>query len=246
MQQRLIELGYLSGNANGEFDSVTEAAVTAFQNRHTSYSDGVAGPLTLQKLYSSSAQSTSRSAGIIGTSISRGTMDSDLVRRIQERLRELRYYTGSIDGDFGPSTEAAVKAFQTANNLPADGKVGSQTNEKLFSSSANSAGTTATPTPRPGQMTVSPTRIPFYTNVTPNPDGDYVTLREGESGTLVRALQQALKDQGFYNGEVDGMFGFGTTEAVKAFQRSKGLTPDGEAGKGTQRFLYQGSFPAGS
>ena len=73
-----------------------------------------------------------------------------------------------------------------------------------------------------------------------------MTLREGNSGSLVRRLQQALKDQGLYNGPVDGMFGFATTEAVKAFQKSRGLSQDGVAGRGTQQYLYQGSFPPGS
>lgn len=244
MQERLIALGYLSGTANGQFDSMTEAAVIAFQNRNTSYSDGIAGQLTLEKLYSSSARGTSTSVGIIGTSVKRGDNNSGMVRRIQQRLKELRYYTGSVDGDFGASTEAAVKAFQSANRLVPDGKVGSDTYEVLFSNKARPQGATATPPP--GQSGGVPTRIPHYTNVTPNPDGDYVTLREGDSGNLVRTLQQALKDQGFYKGDVDGKFGFATTEAVKAFQRSRGLSVDGEAGKGTQRYLYQGNFPAGS
>lgn len=244
MQERLIALGYLSGTPNGQFDSMTEAAVIAFQNRNTSYSDGIAGQITLEKLYSSSARKTSTSVGIIGTSIKRGDSNTSMVKRIQQRLKELRYYTGSVDGAFGASTEAAVKAFQSANRLVPDGKVGPDTYDALFSSRARPQGSTATPPP--GQPGAVPTRIPFYTNVTPNPNGDYVTLREGDSGSLVRSLQQALKDQGFYKGDVDGKFGFGTTEAVKAFQRSRGLTPDGAAGQGTQRYLYQGNFPAGS
>jgi peptidoglycan hydrolase-like protein with peptidoglycan-binding domain len=246
MQERLISLGYLLGTANGMFDQITEAAVYAFQNRNTSYSDGIAGPMTLQKLYSSSARSTSSPVGIIGTSIQRGLMDSEIVRRIQSRLKDLRFYTGAIDGDFGASTEAAVKAFQGANRLNPDGRVGPNTYELLFSSSAVGPSGTATATPRPGEQTGIPTRIPFYTNVTPHPNGEYVTLREGDSGTLVRQLQQALKDQNYYSGTVDGLFGFGTTEAVKAFQRAKGLTPDGLAGQGTLRILYQGNYPAGS
>lgn len=244
LQERLIELGYLSGTPNGQFDSTTEAAVVAFQNRNTSYSDGIAGKLTLEKLYSSSAKRTSTSVGIIGTSIKRGDKNSAMVRRIQQRLKDLRFYTGNVDGDFGASTEAAVKAFQSVNRLVPDGKVGADTSEVLFSSRAIGAG--AQVTPAPGQSGAIPTRIPFYKNVTPNPDGDYVTLREGESGELVRRLQQALKDQGFYKGVVDGKFGYETTLAVKAFQRSRGLFVDGEAGRGTQRYLYQGNFPAGS
>jgi peptidoglycan hydrolase-like protein with peptidoglycan-binding domain len=52
------------------------------------------------------------------------------VRELQQRLNgagaSLR-----IDGDFGPATEAAVKAFQQANGLTVDGIVGPATREKL-------------------------------------------------------------------------------------------------------------------
>ena len=54
------------------------------------------------------------------------------VRRIQERLKALDYYNGLIDGDFGKGTEAAVKAFQKAEKLDIDGKVGSKTWKALF------------------------------------------------------------------------------------------------------------------
>ena len=57
-------------------------------------------------------------------SLQRGFTGSDAVRSVQRRLKELGYYKGSADGDFGPATEEAVKAFQKANGLTADGKVG--------------------------------------------------------------------------------------------------------------------------
>ncbi|MDP5308552.1 lytic murein transglycosylase [Paracoccus sp. 2205BS29-5] len=40
-------------------------------------------------------------------------------------------------------------------------------------------------------------------------------------------IQQRLRAKGFYDGEIDGLFGSGTMEAVAAFQRSIGATPDG-------------------
>lgn len=245
LQEALVSLGYLSGTPNGKFDVGTEAAVYAFQRRHTSYADGIAGQLTLEKLYSSSARKTSTVAGIIGgDSLEKGSKNTEAVRRVQRRLRELGYYAGSADGDFGASTEAAVKAFQRNHGLSTDGKVGTLTYDTLFGSNARRAGQTNTP--RPGQ-TPTPTRIPYYVEVTPNPNPNiYVTLREGDSGRLVRQLQQALKNQGYYKGEVDGLFGFGTTEAVLAFQKAKGLSRDGVAGPGTQRLLYQGDFPSES
>lgn len=54
------------------------------------------------------------------------------VRQIQARLKELDFYVGPIDGDFGGGTEGAVKTFQKANRLAADGTVGAETWKALF------------------------------------------------------------------------------------------------------------------
>ena len=52
------------------------------------------------------------------------------VRTLQQLLRA-RQYSLSVDGIFGPDTEAAVKAFQQSRNLGVDGVVGPQTWPKL-------------------------------------------------------------------------------------------------------------------
>lgn len=55
----------------------------------------------------------------------------------------------------------------------------------------------------------------------------------GSSGDEVRQIQEKLKRWGYYNGNVDGIYGSQTTEAVKAFQKKNGLTVDGIAGSQT-------------
>ncbi|MBQ4074504.1 MAG: peptidoglycan-binding protein [Clostridia bacterium] len=259
MQERLISLGYLAGKANATFDAATEAAVIAFQKRNCSYYDGVAGPETLKALYSSSARSTSTVSGVIGVTLRNGD-DGDSVRALQTRLKALGYYKGNVDGDYGSGTVEAVKSFQRAHSLSVDGSAGSSTLNTLFSdkaktASAANAKVTSTPrrtnTPRPA-ITPRPTRTPLpantYVLVTPPPDGQviYVTLQRGHYGTLVERLQRELKNQGYYNGATDGYFGEGTENAVKSFQRVKGLEVDGIAGTATLRRLYQGDFPAGA
>jgi hypothetical protein len=49
------------------------------------------------------------------------------VRALQEALNELGYDVGQPDGDFGPATAEAVRAFQESVGLPADGIAGPQT-----------------------------------------------------------------------------------------------------------------------
>lgn len=56
----------------------------------------------------------------------------DEVRKVEQRLRELNFYNGSIDGVFGGGVQAGVKSFQNANGLPADGVVGPRTWTALF------------------------------------------------------------------------------------------------------------------
>lgn len=51
------------------------------------------------------------------------------------------------------------------------------------------------------------------------------------------SIQKALKNAGFYNGEMDGKVGPDTREAVRSFQRENGLTPDGILGKTTWNLL---------
>ena len=48
-------------------------------------------------------------------------------KQIQAALRNAGYNPGAIDGKIGAQTTEAIKAFQSANNLPADGKVGKMT-----------------------------------------------------------------------------------------------------------------------
>lgn len=55
----------------------------------------------------------------------------------------------------------------------------------------------------------------------------------GSSGQEVRQIQEKLKRWGYYNGNVDGIYGSQTTAAVKAFQKKNGLSVDGIAGSQT-------------
>ena len=59
------------------------------------------------------------------------TAKNETIKKVQEMLKSLNYYTGKIDGNFKSSTVTAVKKFQKAYKLTADGYVGPETLEKL-------------------------------------------------------------------------------------------------------------------
>ncbi len=59
----------------------------------------------------------------------------------------------------------------------------------------------------------------------------------GTTGQLVRDVQQALKNRGYYKGNVDSIYGTGTYNAIVSFQKDNALTADGIAGTETLRAL---------
>lgn len=63
------------------------------------------------------------------------------------------------------------------------------------------------------------------------------TLKKGSTGSLVKTVQQKLKNWGYYSGSVDGIYGSQTVAAVKYFQRKNGLSVDGICGNKTLNAL---------
>lgn len=59
----------------------------------------------------------------------------------------------------------------------------------------------------------------------------------GSVGEEVTAIQQALQNSGYYYGNIDGIYGTATKNAVSDFQRDNGLSADGVAGRDTLRAL---------
>lgn len=73
--------------------------------------------------------------------LKKGCTGSD-VKTLQKKLKKLGYYTGSIDGDFGSMTDAAVRKFQKACKLTVDGIVGPKTRAALAGKTKKSTGKT--------------------------------------------------------------------------------------------------------
>ena len=230
LQRRLIELGWMSGSVTGTYDERTEAAVEAFQQKTKSlWADGIAGPETLKALYSSNAARGSVTASVSKDTLEFGSEGSD-VKRLQQKLKDLNYLSGSVDGKFGAATEAAVIAFQKNNNLTADGKAGTATQNKLYSGTAKkSTGT---------QANISDGSNSSGRDTSDISSTGYVTLEKGSKGDQVKTLQKRLKELGYYSGSADGSYGESTMAAVMAFQLRNNLTVDGKAGPATQRLLY--------
>ena len=215
LQTKLKKLGYYDGTVDSTFGSGTYAAVKAFQKKYNLTADGVAGSETLKKL--DSAYKNADSDKDDG-SLRKGATGS-AVKDLQTKLKKLGFYNASIDGDYGDTTVAAVKAFQKKYNLTADGVAGSETLKKLDTA---------------------------YKNADSNTSTDDDSLRKGATGTAVKTLQTNLKKLGFYTAYVDGSFGATTESAVKVFQKKYGLTADGVAGSATLKKIESAVASASS
>ncbi len=128
IQQRLYEMGYIAKaeHVTGYFGDVTEAAVKQMQQNNGLAVDGKVGHDTMEMLYSGEAKANLLSYGD----------KSDVVLSCQERLKELGYLTTKPDGQYGNDTVAAVKQFQSRNDLVVDGFLGPSTMTVLHSKSA--------------------------------------------------------------------------------------------------------------
>jgi peptidoglycan hydrolase-like protein with peptidoglycan-binding domain len=121
--------------------------------------------------------------------------------------------------------EALITVYSVTSNGFAKAKYAGKTGYILTSLIV--LGNIPTPTPE-AAATLSP-EAARYTN-----------LKTGSTGSLVRALQEALTELGFYTAKVDAKYGSGTKAAVLAFEAKNGLTEDGEADGTMQLLLYEG------
>ena len=163
----------------------------------------------------------------------RGTAVFTLQRQLNRITKDYPFLGKlTVDGVFGSRMAATVRAFQKQFNLTADGVVGRQTWYKIsyiYVSVKDLAELTSEGETASGTLS----------------DGTWggTVLRTGSTGSAVEQLQFWLNTLAQYESSipsltVDGVYGTGTANAVRAFQRKYGLTVDGVVGQTTWSSLY--------
>lgn len=208
-------LGYGGGGGGGSVFRASGPAVLTPKSVQSSVPASVSAPALGQVL----GIETFRFTDKIGWG-SRG----DEVIELQKVLKEKGLYSGRADGIFGPMTSAALKIFQTQNNLTPVGFVGPGTQVALnnYLIVKSKVSTAVSPI-----AAVAPEKAFKFEN----------DIKFGTRGGDVAELQKALNKLGFSAGKIDGIFWQKTLAAVKEFQVKNGLAAVGLVGPKTRELL---------
>lgn len=224
MQHKLLVLGYTDDMPDGDFGPKTAAALAAFQAAANYPVDNkLASSELLAFLYSADAPffHPTTVPGTVTprptpsgtytppqnyTELKYGTKNSSGVRKMQDRLRELGYFSGNSTGNYYDETAAAVKKFYHA----------------IQGDSYHKVGQVASATMLRALYSVGAPTYAEYLSRQDNPPasvGGYTDLKYGDSGDAVtRAQEQMRKHSVFILPGVTGQYDYGTVLAVAEFQ----------------------------
>ena len=213
VQQALINSGFaVKGGADGKFGLATTIALSKFQaakgltvTKVVDEATAVAlGMLSAPKVVVVASVKTvaAAPAAVVTSNFPKLGDRSETVKAIQTVLiNDSIGLVGGADGRFGKGTSAAIAEYQKRRGLNITGSMDDATNAAMF---AAPVATPAAPVAAATSMT-------------------YETLpARGQSGDLVRALQNALIANGTeVKGGADGVFGVATTVAISNFQAAR-------------------------
>ena len=239
IQQRLIELGYMGEEGDtGEYDEPTQNAINRFLQAIGREPSSVLTAEIQAFLFSESAP-------VFGGDVQEAEYSNlspgdsgEAVLNLQRRLVELGYANGNPNGQYGNATISAVRLYQQANGLDADGLASAWLQATIYSPSALTYAQTQ------GQLEAEPTKSPIGTTQVGD-DAVFFNLSLGAAGNAVEALQRRLEALG-YGVMVTGNYDEATRQGVMAFQTAIGVQVTGEASASLQRYIVSKAAPGPS
>jgi len=215
VQQALINSGFaVKGGADGKFGLATTIALSKFQaakgltvTKVVDEATAVAlGMLSAPKVVVVASVKTvaAAPAAVVTSNFPKLGDRSETVKAIQTVLiNDSIGLVGGADGRFGKGTSAAIAEYQKRRGLNITGSMDDATNAAMF----------AAPVAPPAAPVAAATSMTYET-----------LPARGQSGDLVRALQNALIANGTeVKGGADGVFGVATTVAISNFQAARAL-----------------------
>lgn len=127
VQQRLKQAAAYTGRTDGVWGQESEAALAQFQRRHGLQVTGQLNQATVATLGLNPAELLAVApAGVAAAppvAAAPEPLTPEVVRRIQGRLGQLGFYTGQVDGIWGPGTQSSLERFQQGRGLQASGQL---------------------------------------------------------------------------------------------------------------------------
>jgi peptidoglycan hydrolase-like protein with peptidoglycan-binding domain len=123
VQRQLKGLGFNPGAVDGNFGSQTAAALRAYQHAYRLPETGRLDETTLRSLLPERSEAARAPQDL---------SNREVLRQAQRQLKALGFDPGSMDGTFGPQTEATLRAYQQAYRLPETGRLDELTLRSLL------------------------------------------------------------------------------------------------------------------
>lgn len=135
------------------------------------------------------------------------------VHILQSKLHKLAYFDDEIDGEFGVLTEHALKKFQTDHQIPINGQADKATLYAIFKVEKE--------------------------NYMKQIEDLSETIYPGMHSQDIKIVQEALNYFGYYEGEIDGIYGPLTDKALKIAEEEHGIELTQEITKEALTTLYE-------
>lgn len=142
-----------------------------------------------------------------------------VVEQVQGILKDLDFYSGTVDGISGPNTRKAIQAYQQKVGLNPSGEI-----DALLLDQLGATPKTASVVPRPQPRPDTPAAVPVSLQTN---SGQTNAPTQGPDPRIVK-IQAGLKAFGNDDMQLDGVVGARTKAAIKEFQSLFGLPQTGE------------------
>lgn len=224
IKQALNDQNYDAGTVDGNWNQAAQQALRNWQQAQGLEPTGQLNPQSLSQLGIGTGQGGGQGGQqqgqggqqggdqVLAQETARGSgaplyVSPATVRMIQQALNQAGYEAGEVDGQWGQKTQAAMKNWQQAQGLEPTGNVNGQSLQALGVSFGGQ-----------GQ------------------GGDQQLAQETSAGqgtelyvapSTVRQIEQALNQQGYDAGDVDGQWNQEAQQALRNFEQAQGLEPTG-------------------
>ncbi len=223
VQQRLKDLGYLTGSVDGSYWTQTKNAIMRFQQQnYLVVTEKYIDVDTLKYLFSDEAEPANKVVCKLGQA-------GNTIRVMQECLYNWGFFQAKIDATYGSGTAAAVAEFQATiwerewDKRHAEGGIPfSKSNFDLQGNSVDS--------------------YIYQYFIDKNYTFSFTDLKIGDKGPGVARIQNILYNYGYLWREPDNSYDYFTQAAVTWFQKKHGLPQTGIADEATQKHILEGDI----